>query len=903
MKRASRSSDNPTPNPVSWHTLDQAAVLAQIDSSRDGLSQREAVERQERLGPNEIAGGTRTPWWTLLFEQFKNVLIVVLIVATSLSAVLGHALEAIAIAIIILFAILLSFIQNFRAEKAIDRLRNLAAPNASVKRDGKMTSIPARDLVPGDLVSLSAGDRVPADIRLLEAINLKIDEAPLTGESLPVDKTDAALEAADAALGDRTNMAYSGTSVNYGRGTGIVTDIGMKTEFGKIATLLDTIDTSPTPLQKNLDLVGKRLAQAAFVIVTIVATLGLFRGQSLLDTIVFAIALAVAVVPEALPAVVTISLAIGVQHLIRKNALIRRLPAVETLGATSVICSDKTGTLTKDQMTVRQLFTPDHLYTVTGTGYEPRGEFLLEGSPRPISEDLQRLLTAGLLASDARLQEDPEEADYGILGDPTEGALVVAAVKAGLDTDRLHNTAPRQSEIPFSSERKRMTTLHRQDDQIIAFSKGAPEVVVSSCRSWRINGATKSLDEQQQQHILEAAQTMAQDALRVIAIASKDNASEESAEENMTFLGLAGMIDPPRAQAKDAIRICHGAGIKVVMITGDHPLTAQAIARELELTQGGSLVTGPELAKMDDHQLEQSVEQIDIYARVSPEQKLRIVTALQKNDHITAMTGDGVNDAPALKKADLGIAMGITGTDVSKEAADMTLTDDNFASIVRAIEEGRGIYANIRKYLAYLLSANIGEIGLIATASAVGLPMPLTAVQILYVNLATDGLPALALAVDPPEPNQMKRRPRAAGEGIFTKPLVGLMTIGGLWSTVINLSVYVGALRMGYDQVHAMTLTFVTLVLIQFLKAYNFRSVSESVLRRPWANKWLNLAIVWELALLALVVHLPVLHSPFGTRSLTLTEWLVTLALSATIIPVLEIAKKLTREPRTVRGN
>ena len=903
MKRTSRSSKEATPDPVSWHTLDQQNVLDQIGSSHEGLTQNEAAKRQKRFGPNEIAGGTRTPWWTLLFEQFKNVLIIVLLVATALSAVLGHALEAIAIAVIVLFAILLSFIQNFRAEKAIDRLRNLAAPNASVMRDGKAMSIPARDLVPGDLVSLNAGDRVPADIRLLSAINLKLDEAPLTGESLPVDKTDTALDAPNAALGDRTNMAYSGTSVTYGRGTGIVTAIGMKTEFGKIATLLDTIDTSPTPLQKNLDLVGKRLAQAAFVIVTVIATLGLLRGQSLLDTIVFAIALAVAVVPEALPAVVTISLAIGVQHLIRKNALIRRLPAVETLGATSVICSDKTGTLTKDQMTVRQVFTQEHRYTVTGTGYEPQGDFLLDGSPTSISTDLEHLLTAGLLASDARLQREGEEGDYGILGDPTEGALVVAAIKAGLKTDQLEEAMPRLAEIPFSSERKRMTTLHRQGDHIIAFSKGAPEVLVPQCGSLRISGESKPMGEQQQHHLLDAAQTMAQDALRVIAIASKTNATEDTAEENMTFLGLVGMIDPPRAQAKEAIRICHEAGIKVVMITGDHPVTAQAIARELELTQGGTLITGPELATMDQEKLEHAVEEIDIYARVSPEQKLHIVTALQKNGHITAMTGDGVNDAPALKKADLGIAMGITGTDVSKEAADMTLTDDNFASIVRAIEEGRGIYANIRKYLAYLLSANIGEIGLIATASAVGLPMPLTAVQILYVNLATDGLPALALAVDPPEPNQMKRRPRAAGEGIFTKPLVALMTVGGLWSTVINLGVFIGALRIGYNQVHAMTLTFVTLVLIQFLKAYNFRSVSESILRRPWANKWLNLAIVWELALLGLVVHVPILHSPFGTQSLTPTEWLVALALSATIIPVLEIAKKLTREPRDGSGN
>ena len=896
MTRDKTTSENTKPRTVSWHTLSTDEILKSLGTTLEGLDSNEAKLRIEKYGVNELIGKAQTPWWQLLLEQFKNILIIVLLVATALSAALGHAIEAIAIAVIVLFAILLSFVQNYRAEKAIERLRHLAAPNAETKRSGQIQSIPARELVPGDLIYLNAGDRVPADARLISAINLKIDEAALTGESMPSEKADQPLLDADLPLGDQANMAFSGTSVSYGRGIAIVTETGMRSQFGQIATLLDTIDTSQTPLQENLDKVGKYLAQAALVIVTIVGAIGIARGQPILDTLVFAIALAVAVVPEALPAVVTISLAIGVQHLIKRHALVRRLPAVETLGATSVICTDKTGTLTKDEMTLQKIYASGKEYSVSGVGYAPEGIFELNGQQVENDSTLQQLLIAGALSSDASLHPATDESPIGINGDPTEGALVVAAAKAHLNQAKLNQSFPRVSEIPFTSETKRMTTIHKDQDHLVAFSKGAPEMILSTCAYELSEDENRPLDEKCRERILNTAQDLAKKALRVLAIARKEPTEVADADRDQVFLGLVGMMDPPRAEAKEAIRVCHEAGIKVVMITGDHPITAQAIAQELDIQQKGILIDGPSLERLSDKALGEQVEEIDVYARVSPAQKLRIISALQARHHITAMTGDGVNDAPALKKADLGIAMGITGTDVSKEAADMTLTDDNFVSIVGAIEEGRGIYANIRKYLAYLLSANIGEIGLIGTASAMGLPMPLTAVQILYVNLATDGLPALALAVDPPEPDQMKHKPRDARKGIFTKPLVTLMCLGGFWSTIINLGVYLGALRLGYTQAHAMTLTFVTLVLIQFLKAYNFRSIRSSALIRPFANKWLNMAVAWELVLLAFVVHWSFLQTPFETVSLTSKEWLVAVALSATIFPVLEATKYLLKK-------
>jgi len=879
-----------------WHTLTVEESFARLESSPRGLSSDEAGKRLEQFGPNELLAQRRVSPWAILLEQFKNVLIVILLLATALSAFLGHGVEAIAITVIVLFAVILGFIQEFRAERAIEALREMAAPSATAIRDGHDQRIPARDLVPGDVIILATGDKVPADARLTEAVNLQTVEAPLTGESAPVEKHSRPLQEETLPTGDRRNLAFAGTAVTYGRGRALIVATGMATEFGKIARMLEEVDTAKTPLQKNLDRIGKALARAAFAVVFVIVALGLFRGQPFVEMLIFGVALAVAVVPEALPAVVTISLALGVKRMVRRNALIRRLPAVETLGSTSVICSDKTGTLTKDEMTVRRLYVAGHMIEVSGRGYEPNGKFSMNGSGVGASEPLSMMLQAGALASDARVEQKNGSGTWEVKGDPTEGALVVVAAKAGLNKPELEARFPRISEIPFTAETKEMTTLHETPDGVVAYTKGAPEVIVQSCASQLTETGVEPLDEARRTEVLERARQMAGEALRVLAVAYKPRATVEDAEKDMTLLGLAGMIDPPRREAKAAVKKCEEAGIKVIMITGDHPLTAKAVAEELGLSKGGRVVNGADLEAMDDLQLEREVESIEVCARVSPAHKLRVVTALQKRGQVVAMTGDGVNDAPALKKADIGIAMGITGTDVSKEAAAMTLTDDNFASIVAAVEEGRGIFSNIKKYLMYLLSSNIGEIGLMAGASLAGLPLPLSAVQILYVNLATDGLPALALAVDPPERGLMQRPPRDPRTGIFTRPVVLLMLAGGVWSAVVNLGVFIWALNSGRPQAEAMTMTFVSLVLIQFFKAYNFRSDRHSVLRDPFANKWLNLAILWELILLALILYVPVLEMTFGTVALPVRDWLIIVAAALTVSPVLEFTKWIERK-------
>lgn len=878
---------------IDWYQKEIAEVFKELETDPKGLSDDEATRRLAEYGVNELQAEGRISPWTILFEQFKNVLIIILLLATVVSAFLGHGVEAIAISVIVLFAVLLGFVQEYRAERAIAALRQMAAPIATVLRHGDELEIPARDLVPGDIILLRAGNKVPADARLIETINLQVEEAALTGESVPVSKHTTPLADDQLAIGDRKNMVYSGTVITYGRGRAVVVATGMETEFGRITGLLQTVEVGKTPLQENLDRVGKILAQAAFGIVLLIVILGLLRGQPALEMFIFGIALAVAAVPEALPAVVTISLAIGVQRMVKRHALVRRLPIVETLGSTSTICSDKTGTLTKDEMTVRQIFVAGHTFEVSGAGYNPHGTFSQNGSTVTPPAPLLELLRGGALASDARLVQN--DSRWDIKGDPTEGALVVAAAKAGLDKADLETQIPRVNEIPFTSETKRMTTLHATSNGPLAYTKGAPEIILASCRQQLGENGELMLDDAARESILAAAQQMAGQALRVLAVAYKPTAQIEDAECDMVFLGLVGMIDPPRVEVADAIRTCEQAGIKPVMITGDHPLTAQAIARELGILKTGRVVTGVELEAMSETEFEREVENIEVYARVSPAHKLRVVTALQQKRHIVAMTGDGVNDAPALKKADVGVAMGITGTDVSKEAAAITLTDDNFASIVAAVEEGRGIFGNIKKYLMYLLSSNVGEIGLMAGATLLGLPLPLTAVQILYVNLATDGLPALALAVDPPEKDLMDRKPRDPRTGIFTRPVVILLMVGGLWSTLVNLGLFAWALNSGRSITEAMTMTFVSLVLIQFFKAYNFRSDRQSVFNRPFANKWLNLAVGWELLLLALIVYLPFLHAPFTTYSLPLIDWVIVVILAFTVSPVLEVAKWMER--------
>ena len=879
-----------------WHALPPEQLFRLLETGQDGLSSDEAARRLKVYGPNQFDAGKARGNWKLLVDQFRNTLILTLLVATALSAFLGHGVEAAAITLIILLSVLLGFLQEFRAEKSIEALKSMASPSARVLRDKRERVVDSSSVVPGDLLLISAGDRIAADGRLVDAANLRVEEASLTGESLPSDKSASAPLPAETVPGDRINMVFAGTIAGYGRGRAVVTATGMHTEFGRIAGMLRTVETGKTPLQKNLDRVGKSLARSALVIVSVIVLLGLVRGQPFVDILVFGIALAVAVVPEALPAVVTISLALGVQRMARRHALMRRLPAVETLGSTTVICSDKTGTLTRDEMTVRTLYADGTLASVTGSGFRPEGNVTWPtGAPdSELPLPFRRLLEAAVLCNDARLNEE-SDGSWTITGDPTEAALIVAARKAGIDDAALRERYPRIAEKPFTSETKSMVTVHRDGVALFSMVKGAPELILPACESILTQAGAVSFDSETAGTVLARVDSMGGEALRVIAVAMRSGDSSSGAVDGLTFLGLAGMIDPPRDEVLQAVRLCMEAGIRPIMITGDHPLTASAIARDLGILRDGMVMTGRELQGLDAIALKRAVATVEVFARVAPEDKLRIVEALQAAGEVVAMTGDGVNDAPALKKADIGISMGITGTDVSREASAMTLLDDNFSTIVAAVEEGRVIYDNIGKYLTYLLSSNIGELGLMAGATLFGMPLPLTAVQLLYVNLATDGLPALALAVDPAEPGIMRRRPNDPKQGIFTRPVLALMLAGGFWSTLVNLALFEWARRSGRPLQEAMTMTFVSLVLIQFFKAYSFRSARVSVSVRPLANRWLNLAVFWELCMLSAIVLVPFLRGLFGTYPIAAVDWTIIVLCSMTVIPVIEGVKWAVR--------
>ncbi|MBM2831470.1 MAG: cation-translocating P-type ATPase, partial [Dehalococcoidia bacterium] len=817
--------------------------------------------------------------------------------AMLLSVVVGEYTEALVIFVIVLFIAILGFIQEYRAERAVDALKKLSAPLASVMRDSERVEVPARELAPGDIIFLQAGDRVPADSLLMEAVNLRADEAPLTGESVPVEKKVGAVPGAPP-LGDRRNTVYMGTAVTYGRGSALVVATGMTTEFGKIAGMLQQVEDKQTPLQVNLDRIGKWLGSACLAISALVALLGILRGRPTLEMLIWGISLAVAAVPEALPAIVTISLAIGATRMVKRHALIRKLTAVETLGSVTVICSDKTGTLTQDKMTVRQLYANGQLIDVSGTGYEPRGHFSAGGQPlKPDEAHLRTLLFTGVLCNDARLVKDNDT--WRIKGDPTEGALVVVAAKAGLKQEDLAANYPRVGEVPFSSERKKMTVIVKGQAGRTAYSKGAPEVILDSCRRIYQGGGEREITGKDRAEILEAAHQMAGRALRVLGLAYKPllgTETDNEAERDMVFAGLAGMIDPPREEAREAIKSCDAAGIKSCMITGDHKLTAMAIARELGLLKDGLALSGSELDDLSDEDLDRIVEKVEVYARVSPAHKMRVVDALSRKGHVVAMTGDGVNDAPALKKAHIGVAMGITGTDVTREASDMVLTDDNFASIVAAVEEGRGIFGNIKKYLMFLLSCNLGEILAMFVAVLIGLPLPLAAVQILFVNLATDGLPALALGIDPPEPDIMKRPPRGRKEGIFTRPV--LWTLGGmaLWIGLVTLGVFIWALNTGKSTEEAQGLTFVTLILLELFNAFNSRSEKHSLFTIGlFTNRWLLAGVAGSLAMTLAVIYIPALREPFHTYVLSGTDWIIAVLAGFSIIVVVELGKLIAR--------
>ncbi|MHA2271926.1 MAG: cation-translocating P-type ATPase [Candidatus Hodarchaeales archaeon] len=882
-----------------WYSMPYEDVLKNFNVTSNGLTDAEVAKRREIYGPNQLREGKQLSPFILLLMQFKNYLIIILLFAALISGIVAvwdksleeileapeEMLDAIVILIIVFFAAILGFVQEYRAERAIEALKEMTAPTASVIRDGKTREIASTELVPGDIIPISAGDKIPADARLIESINLQTDEAALTGESVSVNKNATRSIPVNVPLGDRKTMVYTGTVATYGRGLGVVVDTGMKTEFGTIAELLEEVEAGETPLQRNLDQLGKTLAKVSFAVIFLVFVAGVLQEHEILEMLIWAIALAIAVVPEALPAVITISLAMGVQRMSQRNALIRKLPAVETLGATSVICSDKTGTLTKAEMTVRAVHFGDRNVDLS--------ECDLSDIPRE-NKDCHFLLLCSALCNDAKWEEHPRETGK-LLGNPTEAALKAFAFHLGYTDDYLAAYS-RIDEIPFTSERKMMTTVNRSQNGLLAFSKGAPEILLAKSSSYFENGTEKPLNPQIINDLKQIAEDMARNALRTIAVAYKevdDSYGKESLEGDLIFLGFLGLIDPPRENVAKAVADCRAAGIKPVMITGDHMVTALAIGRELGIAKAGSAITGTELDTLSDEKLTETIDEIEVFARVSPAHKLRIVEAYSKKGHVVAMTGDGINDAPALKRADVGIAMGIKGTDVTKEAAEMILADDNFVSIVGAVEEGRIMYANIKKYLMYLLSANLGEILLLGLAVLLGLDLPLVAIQILYINLATDGLPALALSIDPPEGDFMQQPPRDPHESVFTKPVVRLMVLGGVWSALINLSLFV--LLHGFGDmslIHAQCMVFTTLVTIEFLKAFSFRSDHQSIFAYgPFTNKWLNLAIGWETILILLLIYVPFLQGPFRTFGLGPIEWIIVLSCAFTIIPVLEFGK------------
>ncbi len=880
------------------HSMHVDAVLEalQVDPQQ-GLAPAEAVNRLGQYGPNELMQEEKASPWTLFLNQFKNILIVILIVATLLSAFVGEYVDAVIILVIIVFCAVLGFVQEYRAERALDALKSMLTPMVTVLRGGTELEVPTKELVPGDVLVLEAGDRIPADARLVENHSIHCDEAPLTGESLPVTKELAPMPG-DALVGDRKNMVFTGTTVTYGRGKAVVCATAMQTEFGKIAQQVVSVVTDKSPLERRTDEIGKWLGIITLGICVVVVGVSVARESgagtltmaSALPIMLFAIALAVAAVPEALAAIVTGALAIAMHEMAKCNALVRKMPAVETLGCTSVICTDKTGTLTKGEMTVRKLHFGGCTVEVSGAGYSSQGSI----SGPSDDPGLLLLLKAGVLASDAVIGQDGTR--WFVKGDPTEGALVVVAAKGGLDTEKTRKGSPRIEEFPFSSERKRMTTIHAMPDgRLIAFMKGAPEVVLERCTGVQSGAAAVPLTADDRTKLLAANESMAKDALRVLGIAYKElprqeRYADEQVEKDLVFLGYAGLMDPPREEAVEAVKVCRQVGIRPVMITGDHKLTAVAVAREIGIfREGDEILTGAELAKMDEAALADIVEKVTVYARVSPMDKLKIVRAWKAKGHVVAMTGDGVNDAPALKHADIGIAMGITGTDVAKEAADIVLADDNFATIVKAIERGRWIYDNIQKYLTYLLRANITEVVVLGGVVMVLGPayLPLLPAAILYINLASDGLPALALGLSPPDKDIMQRPPRNPNESVFSFEVRTLILFGAIIECPMFLWVFI----YGLDNIEvARTEVFLMFVIIELMLVMNFRSLRYSIFEAP-PHKWLLIAIGWELLLITVLIQFDSVREAFGINMPALGDVAFVVALGVGVVISIEVVK------------
>jgi Ca2+-transporting ATPase len=899
-------------NAKAWHSMDPARVLKELGTdAHEGLIEDEVKRRLEKYGYNELKKEERVSPFTLFVNQFKNILIIILLVATFLSALVGEIFDAGLILVIVVFCAVLGFVQEYRAERALEALKKMLSPTITVLRGGREEEIPSKDLVPGDILLLEAGDKIPTDARLVENHSLRCDEAPLTGESAPVGK-DIKVLPENVRVNDKKNMVFTGTTVTYGRGKAVVTSTGMNTEFGKIAEEVTAVATEKTPLEKRTDEIGKWLGIISFAICFLVAAVSVARetfGGGKIDLafivtmVMFAVSLAVAAVPEALAVIVTGALAIGMHQMAKRNALVRKMPAVETLGCTTVICSDKTGTLTKGEMTVRKIFAGGRAIEVTGAGYEPKGEF--KGSEIDIknNKSLQLFLQGGLLCSDADLHE--KEGKWLIKGDPTEGALVVAAIKAGLRIHESRLENPRIEEIPFSSERKRMTTIHQMHDgRKTAFMKGAPELVLQRCSHVFENAGIKELNEAEKTKILKINEEMAQGALRVLGLAYREcrepiECTEENLEHSMVFLGLAGMMDPPREEAIEAIGVCKEVGIKPIMITGDHRLTAVAIAKEMGIyREDDRVLTGEELEKVPDEEFEKIVNKITVYARVSPMDKLKIVKAWKARGEVVAMTGDGVNDAPALKHADIGVAMGITGTEVTKEASDMVLSDDNFATIIKAIERGRWIYDNIKKYLTYLLRCNITEVVVIGGVVLVSGPeyLPLLAAAILYINLVTDGLPALALGISPPDPDIMEKPPRNPKESVFSWDVRAFILLALVIEIPFFFFLFYHEL---YDITHARTETFFLFIIIELIIALNFRSMRYSVFKSP-PHVWLVLSIVSQIILTALLIQIPSIRDSFGIIIPSSSDIEVILAFGLVVFISMEVVKAILRKKTAV---
>lgn len=929
---------------MEWHLRDSEAVLSELKTDpKQGLTESEVQQRLEKYGTNEIQSGEVRQPIDMILDQFRDVMVIILIIAALVSFFIayleGHGdyLDGIVILAIVVINAVIGFVQEYRAEQAMEALKELARPDAKVRRDGKVQKVPSKSLVPGDIIMVEAGDAISADARLIQTANLRAQEASLTGESNPVSKNTDALEGENIPLGDRKNMLYMGTAANYGRGTAIVTATGMQTELGNIAELIQGVGNEQTPLQKRMAQLGRTLALVVLGIIALVVVLGVLRADEVnrevvIELFLTAVAMAVAAIPEGLPAIVTIALALGARRLLEQKSLIRKLPAVETLGSVTTICSDKTGTLTQNLMTVQILDLADEKLVIEGRKENNIPVFKAVDTDRPDVTTIEMLLVASALNNDATITEDPENPlGYKTIGDPTEAALLVAAKSYNLEKERLDELFPRVDEVPFSSDRKRMTTVHKVDDNAIAeidehaveafanithdyaaFTKGALGVVLDlSTRVW-VHDHMEPMTDEWLARIEKSGDEMAEKGLRVLGVAVRTfdrQPEQEELEQKLVFLGITAMMDPPRPEVKQAVEECLTAGIRPIMITGDHPITAKEIAKQLKIAKDGDrVVTGRELATMSMDQLKEIVEEVPVFARVAPEHKLNIVQALQEKGHIVAMTGDGVNDAPALRKSDIGVAMGITGTDVSKEAADMVLIDDNFATIVRAVKEGRTIYDNVRKFLQYILTSNAGEIYVMLFGPLIGMPLPLIPLQILWINLVTDGLPGLALSVEPSEKDTMTREPYAPDESIFSRGIGPRVLWAGLLMGLISLGVGYAGFRgwitspLGYEvgtDEHMRwwrTLTFNTLTLSQMGNALAIRSNRQSLFTVGLrSNMMMIYAVILTFILQMAVIYTPFLQEVFDTTALSLPIMLGTLVLSTGVFWAIELEKWFKR--------